>query len=120
MFCFSLKWDRLVSNLLVIEVHQGLISLLTFLLHAVDCPGNGPDSIIRIAVISEIMWLCNKASRKPQYNMHINSAQLTRTYLLKYLHTIQDIQMNYTCETADFFRFLIKTKVNTWVNIKVN
>ena len=52
MFYFSL-WDRLVSNLLVIEVHQGFIGLLTLLLHAVDCPGNGPDSIIGIAMISE-------------------------------------------------------------------
>ena len=58
LFYFSLKWDRLVSNLLVIKVHQGLIGLLTLLLHAVDCPGNGPDSIIGIAMISETMWLC--------------------------------------------------------------
>ena len=85
MFYFSLKWDRLVSNLLVIEVHQGLISLLTFLLHAVDCPGNGPDSIIGIAVISEIMWLCNKALRQPQYEHQLSSTMYT--YLRTYLHT---------------------------------
>ena len=71
MFYFSLKCDRLVSNLLVIEVHQGLIGLLTLLLHAVDCPGNGPDSIIGIAMISETMWLCKKT-----YTTTQNSEQI--------------------------------------------
>ena len=71
MFYFSLECDRLVSNLLVIEVHQGLIGLLTLLLHAVDCPSNGPDSIIGIAMISETMWLCKKT-----YTTTQNSEQI--------------------------------------------
>ena len=42
-------------NLLVIKVYQGLISLLTLLLHSVDSPGNGPDTIVSVAMISETM-----------------------------------------------------------------